>query len=72
MTIPKVCTDFTYTFDYGLNVDVLSVQALIIGYDVSQGIEIIAGLYGYVWNIVKLSRVPTTEQARRRMRLTNM
>lgn len=49
-----------------------SMQVLIIGYDIPQGVEVITGLDRYVWNVVKVTCVPATEQAYRRMCLTDV
>ena len=64
---------YTYILDNSLDVDMFSMQVLIIGYDISQGVEVITRLIDrYVWNMVKLACIPATEQVHRWMRLTDM
>ena len=62
----------TYTLDNSLNIDMFSMQILIIGYDVSQCVEVITGLDWYVRNAVKYTCIPATEQAHGGMCLTDM
>lgn len=51
----------TYSLNNSLNVDMFPVQVLIIGYDISQCIEVITFFDGYVWDIVKLAHVASIE-----------
>lgn len=63
---------YTYILDNSLDIDMFSMQVLIIGYDICQGVEVIARLNWYVWNTVKLACIPATEQVHRWIHLTDM